>query len=196
MVSMKVLGVAMTLTIGPATAFADFCDIISSGASQACRSKAQSGGSVIIGSWLRLKPELAIQPITGTKSYFVSGTTPALETLGTTSSRRPMLTVDCFAKKRTMRMGALPYMLGLANGSNKAFTLAFNVDAKPQFTEIWSLDWQHAELRAPEGSQLANELQRSAKLTVKTEGVLGRKSPVGYVFDTRGFDQMNAGLCR
>lgn len=143
-----------------------------------------------------MKPELAIQPSTGTKSYFVSGTTPALETLGTTSSRRPMLTVDCFAKKRTMRMGALPYMLGLANGSNKAFTLAFNVDAKPQFTEIWSLDWQHAELRAPEGSQLANELQRSAKLTVKTEGVLGRKSPVGYVFDTRGFDQMNAGLCR
>lgn len=50
MVSMKVLGVAMTLAIGPATAFADFCDIISSGASQACRSKAQSGGSVIIGS--------------------------------------------------------------------------------------------------------------------------------------------------
>lgn len=104
-----------------------------------------------------------------------------------------MLTVDCFAKKRTMRIGALPYMLSLANGSNKAFTLAFNVDAKPPFTEIWALDWQHAELRAPEGSRLANELQRSAKLIVKTEGVLGRKSPVGYVFDIQGFD---SGLCR
>lgn len=95
-----------------------------------------------------------------------------------------------------MRIDALPYMLGLANGSNKAFSLTFNIDAKPPFTETWALDWQHAELMAPEGSRLANELQHSVKLTVTTEGVLGRTSSVGCVFRTQGFDQMNSGLCR
>lgn len=47
------------------------------------------------------------------------------------------------------RAGRIPYMLGLANGSNKVFELIFGIDAKPAIQEKWLLDWQHAELKAP-----------------------------------------------
>ncbi len=195
-VGRRVFSISMMLAMAPAAALADFCDILASNASEACRMKARAGGSSIHDSWLRLKPEQASQPKTGAKGYFVSGTTPAVGTLGTAASGKQKLTVDCFANKRSMRLDALPYMLGLANGKNEAFNLTFSIDAKPPFTEKWALDWHHAELRAQEGSRLATELQHSLKLTVKTEGILGRKSAVGYVFDTQGFDEMNSGLCR
>lgn len=94
-----------------------------------------------------------------------------------------------------MRIDALPYMLGLTNGANKAFDLTFKIDSKAAFTETWGLDWQHSELKAPKGSQLANQLQQSSKLTVTTQGIVGRRSPVGYVYDVDGFDQLNALLC-
>ncbi len=196
MLKIRAIGFLIAWAVGPVTAYADFCDTLASGAPEQCRSKVRANGSVIIGNWLRLKPEQATQPGTGTRGYFVSGTTPAISILGTSASRRLMLTLDCFAGKRSVRLDAMPYMLGLANGSNKTFDLSFIIDAKPAFREKWPLDWQHAELKAPQGSRLATELQRSAKLTVKTEGIIGRESPVGYVFDTRGFDQMNSGLCR
>ncbi|MGW7232980.1 hypothetical protein ACWGIE_07285 [Pseudomonas fulva] len=196
MLSIKAVGFAIGLALVPVIALADFCNTLAGGAHQTCRVKVQAGGSVIFENWLRLAPERATQSSTGKKGYFVSGTTPAVSTLGTTTSKKPMLTIDCFMGNRSIRVGALPYMLGLANGSNKAFNLTFQIDTRTKFSERWSLDWKHAELKAPEGSQLANELQRSAKLTITTEGILGRNSQTGYVFDTYGFDQMNLGLCR
>ncbi|MFF7864457.1 hypothetical protein [Pseudomonas monteilii] len=184
------------LTLVTSNALADFCDSLAIGSADTCRANVRANGSVIFGNWLRLKPEQASQTGTGTRGYFTSGTTPAIQTVGAATSRKPMLTIDCFAGKRSIRVDALPYMLGLANGGNKAFNLTFRADFRPPFTESWALDWRHGELKAPEGSRLASELQRAGKLTVMTEGVVGRKSSVGYVFDTQGFDDMISGLCR
>ena len=180
----------------PAMASADFCDILAKGSAESCRVNVRGMGATVFGDWLRLKPEIASQPSTGVKGRFVSGTTPAIGTLGVPHQGKLKLTIDCFASKRSMRIDALPYMLGLSNGANKTFDLTFKIDNRPPFTETWPLDWQHAELKAPSGSRLANELQRSEKLVVTTEGIVGRKSPVGYVYSTSGFDEMNTGLCK
>lgn len=196
MLSVRALNLGvLVLALLPMIAKADFCDILAGRGSDSCRVSAGKNGAVIFGSWLRLKPETASQPSTKTQGKYVSGTTPAVGTLGVPHQGRLKLTIDCFAGKRSMRIDALPYMLGLANGSNKSFDLTFKIDSKAVFTETWALDWQHAELKAPSGSQLANQLQHAEKLTVTTEGIVGRNSSVGYVYDVRGFDQLNATLC-
>ncbi|WP_146176013.1 hypothetical protein [Pseudomonas putida] len=179
----------------PAIAKADFCDILAGKGAETCRVNVAKSGGLIVRSWLRLKPEVAMQPSTNVKGKFVSGTTPAIHTLGVPHQGRLKLTIDCFAGERTMRIDALPYMLGLTNGANKAFDLTFKIDSKAAFTETWGLDWQHAELKAPKGSQLATQLQQAVKLTVTTQGIVGRRSPVGYVYDVDGFDQLDAFLC-
>lgn len=192
----SLLVVLAVLISAPTLAQADFCDILAKSAAESCRANVRGMGATVFGNWLRLKPEIASQPSTGTKGRFVSGTTPATGTLGVPHQGKLKLTIDCFAGKRSMRIDALPYMLGLSNGSNKTFDLTFKIDNRPSFTETWPLDWQHAELKAPSGSRLANELQRSEKLVVTTEGIVGRNSAVGYVYSTSGFDEMNAGLCK
>ena len=95
-----------------------------------------------------------------------------------------------------MNLEALPYMLGFANGNHKVFDLTFKIDRKPEFTETWSLDLKRAELQAPIGSRLATSLQGASDLVISTKGIVGRKSPVGYVFKVEGFDTVNALLCR
>jgi len=192
----SILVVIAVLISVPTLAHADFCDILAKSAAESCRVDVRGMGATVFGNWLRLKPEIASQPSTGTKGRFVSGTTPATGTLSVPHQGKLKLTIDCFAGKRSMRIDALPYMLGLSNGGNKIFDLTFKIDNRPPFTETWPLDWQHAELKAPSGSRLANELQRSEKLVVTTEGIVGRNSHVGYVYSTSGFDEMNAGLCK
>ncbi len=185
------------LVLIPGIAFADFCDILAGGAAPSCRSNASNMGATIIGNWLRIKPEVASQPSTGKKGIYTSGTTPATGTLGVPHQGNLRLTIECFAGERSMIIEALPYMLGLANGKSiLSYNLTFKVDNKPEFKESWPLNWKRAELQAPKGSQLASSLAKAKSLVVTTDGVVGRKSPVGYVYEVSGFDQMNAGLCQ
>lgn len=194
--NIRPLVVVALLMSTPSFVWADFCDTLAKSTAESCRVNARSMGATIHGNWLRLKPEIASQSSTGAKGRFVSGTTPAVGTLGVPHQGKLKLTIDCFAGKRSMRIDALPYMLGLSNGGNKKFDLRLKIDNRPPFSETWALDWQRAELKAPGGSRLANELQRSDKLVVTTEGIVGRNSPVGYVYNTSGFDEMSAGLCK
>ncbi|HEP8341119.1 TPA: hypothetical protein ACKRZL_001023 [Pseudomonas aeruginosa] len=186
--------IAISLALIPSFALADFCDILAGNSAPSCRSNARVEGATIFGNWLRIKPEKA-QSSSGKKGYYVSGTTPAVSTLGVPHNGRLLLTLECFSGKRSMTIGALPYMMGLTNGSNKAFDLTFKVDNKSSFTESWPLNWQRAELQAPPGSNLANALQGAKELIVTTNGIVGNKSTVGYVYQVDGFDKMNSGIC-
>jgi hypothetical protein len=184
-----------SIALLPALAFADFCDILTGIGAPSCRMNAEKMGASIFGSWLRIKPESA-QSSSGKKGYFVSGTTVTVSTLGTTQKGKFKLTTECFAGERSMTIQAMPYMLGLTNGGIKAFDLTFKVDNKSKFTETWPINWKHSVLQAPQGSRLATVLQGARDLVVITEGVIGQKSQVGYVYKVDGFDQMNLELCK
>jgi hypothetical protein len=186
----------LSLALIPTFASADFCEILAGSGAASCRINANEVGATIFGNWLRIKPESATQPSTGKKGTYVSGTTPAVGTLGMPHKGHLRLTVECFAGERSVNIEALPYMLGLTNGGIKTFDLTFKVDNKPTFKEAWVLNWKHGELQAPNGSMLATNMQGALDLVVTTEGVVGRKSPVGYIYKVEGFDQMNAGLCK
>lgn len=184
-----------SMALTPALGFADFCDILAGGGAQSCRANAESMGAKIFGSWLRTKPEPA-QSGSGKKGTYSSGSTPAYGTFGVPHQGKLTMTLECFAGERNLSIQALPYMLGLTNGSNLEFKLKFKIDDRPEFTETWPLYWQRAELRAPQGSELASRLQGARDLVITAPGIVGRKSEVGYVYKVDGFDQMNAGLCR
>jgi hypothetical protein len=182
--------------VAPFPAFADACDILAGKAAPSCRAKATNMGGTIFGNWIRTKPETATQPSLGKKGYFSSAMTPAIGTLGVPNYGNPRLSISCFIGERAMTLEALPYMLGFANGNHKVFDLTFKIDSKPEFTETWSLDLKRAELQAPLGSRLATSLQGARDLVITTEGIVGRKSPVGYVFKVEGFDKVNYLLCK
>lgn len=183
------------LVVFPIYASADFCDILAKHRAESCRVNATSSGAKIFKDWLRIKPEMAAQPNTGKKGWFVSATTPAYDVMGVKVSKSPKLTVDCFSHAKSMRLDALPYMLGLTNGRNDYFKLTFQLDDGSKFSEEWPLHWQRAELIAPENSSLATALLGAKKLRITTEGILGNKSAIGYSFMVKGFDEVNAGLC-
>lgn len=106
----------LSFTAIPDLAHADFCDLLVGGGAPACRVNASNMGATIIGNWLRLKPETAVKGSTGRKGKFSSAAVPAYGVLGVKPQSRLTMTVDCFAGDRTMRITALPYMLGLTNG--------------------------------------------------------------------------------
>lgn len=187
---------ALVLSLIPSLALADFCDILAGNGAPECRIKATKMGGAIVGNWIRTKPELASQPSQGKKGYFVSGMTPVFGTLGVPHNGNFKLGISCFSGERSMDIEALPYMLGLANGANKSFNLTFKVDNKPPFTEKWPLDLKRGQLQAPKGSQLATALQGAHNLVVTTDGILGRKETIGYVYKIDGFDQINASICK
>jgi hypothetical protein len=200
--SLKITAYLAPIFIGvlvvPSPASADACDILAGKgkAAPSCRAKATSMGGTIFGNWIRTKPETATQPSLGKKGYFSSAMTPAIGTLGVPNYGNPRLSISCFIGERAMNLEALPYMLGFANGNHKVFDLTFKIDSKPEFIETWSLDLKRAELQAPVGSRLATSLQGARDLLITTKGIVGRKSPVGYVFKVEGFDKVNALLCK
>jgi hypothetical protein len=125
----------MVLAACPAIASADFCDILAAQGALSCRTAALEQGATFFGSWLRTKPELASQPRTGIKGYFVSAATPAITVLGLKNVRSPRMTIECFVDMRSMSIQALPYMLGFANGKNTSFELKFKIDNTASFCE-------------------------------------------------------------
>lgn len=185
----------LSFTAIPGLAHADFCELLVGESAPSCRVNASNMGATIIGNWLRLKPETAVKGSTGKKGKFSSATVPAYGVLGVKPQSKLTMTVDCFAGDRAMRITALPYMLGLTNGKNSSFNLTFKIDQKPSFKETWPLRWQGAELEAPSGSRLLSELSGAQELIITTDGIVGNKSQVGYVYKVDGFDKMNAGLC-
>lgn len=197
---MKITAYLAPLFIGvlvvPSLASADACDILAGKAAPSCRAKATSMGGTFFGNWIRTEPEPATQPSLGKKGYFSSAMTPAVGTLGVPNYGNLRLSISCFIGERAMNLEALPYMLGFANGNHKVFDLTFKIDSKPEFTETWSLDLKRTELQAPIGSRLATSLQGARDLVITTEGVVGRKSAVGYVFKVEGFDKVNSLLCK
>jgi len=194
---MKYLILASTVALlAPSVTLADFCDLVAKDNASSCRVNADKEGAKILGNWLRTKPEMA-QSSSGKKGYYTAGTTVAVGMLGVPHNNRYRLTIQCFAGERSMTIDALPYMLGLANtGRNNAFELTFNVDDKAAYTEKWPLNWHRRELQAPSNSQLAASLHRASKLTVRTSGINGNKSDVGYTYAVNGFDSVNSGLCK
>ncbi len=194
----KITGSSLVVLLSfvPALAFADFCDLISGGAAPSCRSNAASMGATVVGNWLRLKPEMASQPNTGKKGKFASASTVSYELIGVKSPDRFKLTIDCFAGERSMRLQAIPYMLGLTNGRNTAFKLTFKIDEKTPFAESWVLNWQRSELEAPSGSRLAAGLSGAHDLVILTEGIVGNNSRVGYTYKVDGFDAANSAVCK
>lgn len=195
-IPLKARLMAVMLAILPTLAFADFCELMYGGAAASCRANANGMGATIIGNWLKTKPEIVLQAGTGKRGAFSSATIPASRIFGIQGQGRFRMTIDCFAGSRGLRIQALPYMLGLAKGRNDSFSLTFKVDGGVAFTERWPLNWSRAELEAPEGSNLINELSGGQQLTVTTSGVLGNKSAVGYVYALAEFDQINAALCQ
>lgn len=188
--------VALSLAFTPVFANADFCDLMAGGGAASCRTNAANMGATVIGNWLRLKPESATQPNTGKKGKYVAATTPTVAILGWKTNSSLRLTTDCFAGTRSMSIQAMPYMLGLANGKQiQSYPLTFKIDDKPAFTEEWPMAWQHKELQAPSNSVVATRLQGAKNMTVTTEGVVGNKSVVGYVFSVDGFDKVKSTLC-
>lgn len=186
---------ASILALVPSMGFADFCEIMAGESAPSCRINAKNSGATITGNWLKIKPEQGFKASTGKKAIFSSATSPAYTILGVRTKDKFRMTIDCFAGERSMRIQALPYMLGLANGRNDAFNLTFYVDNKPAFKERWPLDWQRAELQAPQGSRLLNELQGSQEVKITTDGILGNKSTVGYIYKLEGYDSVNTSLC-
>lgn len=187
---------AISLTLLPSLASADFCDLLAGSSAPNCRSNAASMDATIIGNWLRIKPEMASQPNTGKKGKFSSATTVSYGLLGVKSPNRLKLSIDCFGGERSMRLQAITHMLGLTAGQNTAFKLTFKADSKPSFTEDWVLNWRRSELEAPSGSRLANELLGAQELTITTEKIIDNKYPAGYVYKVDGFDKVNSGLCQ
>lgn len=186
----------IVLALLPAAASADFCDILAGGAAPSCRSNAANMGATVVGNWLRIKPEMASQPNTGKKGKFASATTVSYGLIGVKSPERFKLTIDCFAGERSMRLQAIPYMLGLTNGHNTAFKLTFKIDNKTPFAESWVLNWQRSELEAPSGSRLAAGLSGAHDVVILTEGIVGNNSQVGYVYKVDGFDAANSAVCK
>lgn len=186
----------IVLALLPAVAFADFCDLLAGSAAPSCRSNATSMGATVVGNWLRIKPEIASQPNTGKKGKFASATTVSYGLIGVKSPDRFKLTIDCFAGERSMRLQAIPYMLGLTNGRNTAFKLTFKIDDKAPFAENWVLNWQRSELEAPSGSRLAAGLSGAHDLVILTEGIVGNNSQVGYAYKVDGFDAANSAVCK
>lgn len=186
----------IVLALFPAVASADFCDLLAGSAAPSCRSNAASMGATVVGNWLRIKPEMASQPNTGKKGKFASATTVSYGLIGVKSPDRFKLTIDCFADERSMRLQAIPYMLGLTNGRNTAFKLTFKIDDKAPFAENWVLNWQRSELEAPSGSRLTAGLSGAHDLVILTEGIVGNNSQVGYAYKVDGFDAANSAVCK